>query len=597
MNFKVFNTSNIILILFLFSFRIILAQAVPVKLVTNKAGNWQLLRDGKPYYIKGAGGSASKEKLAAAGANTFRTWGVGDDLKQQLDEAHKLGLAVVVGHWLGHERHGFDYNDEKALEEQFDQVKEDVLKYKNHPAILLWAIGNEMEGFVEGENLIIWKHVQDIAAMIKEIDPNHPTMTITAEIGGKRVESVHKFCPDIDIMGINSYGGAPSIPTRYREQGGTKPYIITEFGPPGVWEIAKTDFGAPHESNSAEKAEFYRNAYEKGCLNEPELCLGSFAFTWGSKIEATSTWFGMFLHTGEKLPSVDTMTELWSGEKPDNLCPEVKTFELIGPNTLGAGESVEVKLNVVDPEGVEVKTEWMICTEPSEYLFADKTDWKPLELDGIFTSSSNTGATLRIPGSGIYRLYMTAYDGDGGATTANVPLKVTGKPAKLRYKMPLYVYSDNHPQPWYFSGWMGNHQTLSVNDKYTFEPHNGETCMQISLDGPSGWAGVVWQHPANDWGDKPGGYDLTGAKKLTFWAKGEFGGEFVDFGLGILETDKDFYDTANAELKGVKLKATWKKYTIKLKGKDLNRIKTPFYWTLAGARNNVTFYLDDIRFE
>ena len=55
MNFKVFNTSTIILILFLFSFRIILAQAVPVQLVTNKAGNWQLLRGGKPYYIKGAG--------------------------------------------------------------------------------------------------------------------------------------------------------------------------------------------------------------------------------------------------------------------------------------------------------------------------------------------------------------------------------------------------------------------------------------------------------------------------------------------------------------------------------------------------------------
>ena len=110
--------------------------------------------------------------------------------------------------------------------EQFERVRRDVLAYKDHPALLIWGVGNEMEGFAEGDDAAVWSHVQAVAAMIKDLDPHHPTMTVTADIGGQRVEAVHRLCPDIDIMGINSYGGMPSIPDRYRQAGGTKPVII-----------------------------------------------------------------------------------------------------------------------------------------------------------------------------------------------------------------------------------------------------------------------------------------------------------------------------------------------------------------------------------
>ena len=78
--------------------------------------------------------------------------------------------------------------------------------------MLLWGIGNEMEGFASGDNPAIWKAVNEVAAMVKQLDPNHPTMTVTAEIGGGRMEGVHKRCPAIDIHGINSYEGALSLP-------------------------------------------------------------------------------------------------------------------------------------------------------------------------------------------------------------------------------------------------------------------------------------------------------------------------------------------------------------------------------------------------
>jgi Glycosyl hydrolases family 2, TIM barrel domain len=573
------------------------AQAIPVEVVETADGQWQLLRDGEPYFIKGAGGNGPKEMLAGAGANTFRTWGVGPELGEQLDEAQDLGLTVVVGHWLGHPRHGFDYNDLDMVADQFERVRRDVLAHRDHPALLMWAIGNEMEGFNEGDDAAVWSHVQALAAMIKDLDPNHPTMTVTAEIGGSRVHAVHKLCPDIDIMGINSYGGLPSVPRRYQRLMGTKPFVITEFGPPGTWEIAMTGFGAPPELTSTEKAAVYRDAFTAGCLDAGELCLGGFAFTWGFKVEATATWYGMFLPNGDKLATVDAMTEIWSGKPPADLCPEIRSFGLRGPDVVQPGDTVQVDLDIFDPEGAEVAVNWMITGEVSEYNTGGDTQPAPLELDGIITASSPRGATLVMPGGGVYRLYMTASDGTGGGATANVPIKVDGPVGKVRVMLPLAVYADGKPAPWAPSGWMGTHVALSMDPECTDSPRSGETCLEFTYDEPGMWVGVAWQHPANDWGDKPGGYDLTGAKKLTFWARGKEGGEKLDFGVGLLGSDKKYNDTAKAERKGVKLKREWKRYSIDLEGEDLSRIKTPFAWSLGGRGRPVTFYLDDIRFE
>ena len=98
-NYPLFSIkSTAIFILIFLSIQVISAQPIPVELVKTEEGNWQLVRGGQPYYIMGAAGNGSKELLADAGGNTFRTWGVGPDLKQQLDQAQQLGLTVVVGH-------------------------------------------------------------------------------------------------------------------------------------------------------------------------------------------------------------------------------------------------------------------------------------------------------------------------------------------------------------------------------------------------------------------------------------------------------------------------------------------------------------------
>lgn len=573
------------------------AQPIPVELVQNEDGNWQLLRDGEPYFVQGAGGGGSLELLAESGGNTIRTWGVGDDTEDLLDEAHSYGLSVIVGHWLGHERHGFDYSNPQMLDDQREQVRQDVLRFKDHPAVLMWALGNEMEGFEDGGNPAIWNHVQELASMVKELDPNHPIMTVTAEIGGERVRAVHKITKDIDIHGVNTYGGLPSMIDRYKQQGGTKPIIITEFGPPGTWETGTTSFGAPIELTSSEKATIYREAYQQGCLDHPDTCLGGLAFTWGSKMEATATWFGMFLPTGEKLAAVDAMTKMWSGNPPENLSPVIEKFELNGSNELKAGERFEINLEAYDPEGKDLRVDWVVRGEASEYFTGGDVQQTPFELSGIIQQSSKMSATLVAPTEGVYRIYVKVYDSDGGAAVANIPIKTTGTTEPVQLALPLAVYADEAPQPWFSSGWMGNTEKIEMDLESDVNPKSGKYSLEVTYRGFDGWAGVAWQHPLKDWGQLPGGFNLTGAKKLTFWARGKNGGERISFGIGILADDVPYNDTVMKELSELKLSDDWKKYTINLEGEDLSQIKTPFYWRLGSPGFPVTFYLDHIQFE
>ncbi|MDX1509192.1 MAG: glycoside hydrolase family 2 TIM barrel-domain containing protein, partial [Woeseiaceae bacterium] len=313
------------------------AEPVPVEL-RQVDGNWQLLRGGEPYRIRGAGGGGPLDQLAAAGANSVRTWNT-DDVGPILDEAHALGMTVTVGIWLEHERHGFDYGDRKQVREQLERAREAVLRYKDHPALLLWGVGNEMEGFEAGDDPQIWAAVNEVAAMIKEIDPHHPTMTVTAELGGRRIEMVQEHVPAVDIHGINAYGGAASIAERMRKAGATKPYVITEFGPAGPWEMPTTDWGAPFEQTSTQKAEAYRRTYQQAVLDNPGMALGAYAFLWGSKMEGTSTWFGMLLDDGSRLAALDVMSELWTGNKPADLAPAIEpvtvdTETVVDPGTV-----------------------------------------------------------------------------------------------------------------------------------------------------------------------------------------------------------------------------------------------------------------------
>jgi len=328
-----------------------------------------LQRGGQPFFIKGAGGTASLALLKQTGGNSLRTWSV-DGLQAQLDEAQKLGLTVCVGIWLHHENdtEKFSYRNPEMVGKQLEFVRECILKFKDHPAVLLWGIGNEMEGDA-GDKAEIWQAVQAAAKLAKQLDANHPTMTVIAEIGGQKIPNLHKYCPDIDIVGINSYGGGASLAERYVRSGATKPYIVTEFGPIGPWETGKTRWGAAYEPTSTEKAASYRRTYEKSVANQP-LCLGSYAFLWGQKQENTVTWFGMFLKDGTKVQAVDTMSELWAGQPVKQPCPVIRHLKLNGNPEMNPGDNFAAELDCTDPTGQPLQVRWVIQPEQHTKLSA-----------------------------------------------------------------------------------------------------------------------------------------------------------------------------------------------------------------------------------
>jgi hypothetical protein len=572
---------------------IVFAEAIPVE-VRQTAQSWQLLRGGEPYFIRGAGGDALLEELAAAGANSIRTWGA-DDIDDLLDEAHALGLSVTVGIWLGHERHGFDYDDENQVRQQFKRARQIVLRYKDHPAVLLWGIGNEMEGFTDGDNPAIWSAVNDVAAMVKELDPAHPTMTVTAEIGGERIAGAHERSPAIDIHGINSYGGAPSLAERYRKGGGTKPYVLTEFGPPGAWEAPKSAWGAPYELTSTEKAAFYRRSYESSVAGAPGLALGSYVFIWGYKMEATGTWFGMFLPDGSRLGAVDVMTELWSGKTPSDLAPTVEPLIIDAEPEVDPGDELQARAVISDPEDGAIRARWVLRPESGEYNTGGDFRRMLPDIEDAVLENRVDGARIRMPEQpGPYRLYLYAYDEAGNAATANFPLLIKGE---RRTPLPFYVYQDGFEgMPWVPSGWMGSIDSLTLDGDHRDNPHEGSASIRMRYVGEFGWVGVAWQHPPNNWGEQEGGFDLTGAKQLELWARGEYGGEQIKIGVGLLGDDTAHPDSGKTSVDGIVLKQAWQRYRIPLKRLDLSSIKTGFVVTITGRKSPVTIYLDSIRF-
>ena len=178
-----------------------------------------------------------------------------------MDRAQELGLGIAAGIWIEHERHGFNYDDPAQVQKQRDAVRQAVRKYKDCPAILVWGLGNEMEGptatGAEPRTIKIWQELNVLASIIKEEDPNHPVMTVIANDSSAKVKGIMDYYPNIDILGVNAYASGGGVGQALKQMGWKKPFMLTEFGPPGAWEVPKTKWGASIEPSSWEKAGGY----------------------------------------------------------------------------------------------------------------------------------------------------------------------------------------------------------------------------------------------------------------------------------------------------------------------------------------------------
>ncbi len=180
--------------------------------------------------------------------------------------------------------------------------------------------------------------------------------------------------------------------------------------------------------------------------------------------------------------------------------------------------------------------------------------------------------------------------------------ELVGKAADFKEGV-FFVYKDkgnrgNHYIP---SGWMGDASDIKMNLNSKEAPYEGKTCIEFNYSakgkGGANWAGVFWQNPANNWGEKKGGFDLRGATKLTFWAKGKAGNErIMEFKMGGI--GGTYGDSDSVGIGPIDLTADWQQYTIDLTDVDLSYVNGGFCWASNADSNpdGAVFYLDDIRY-
>ncbi len=425
-----------ILLVFVLAAATALAQPSQVKLVQQRDG-YTLLRNGEPYFAKGAVGDVHLSELAAAGGNSIRA-GV-----DALDRAQAVGLSVLADLPFGKQRWGFNYSDLAAVKRQREQLRALVERHKDHPALLAWALGNELEISATSEQrAVLWKEIDEVALMIHTLDPNHPVITV---VGGQYKDMLHElnqYCPHLDAVGLNSYADMLTLPEDIRREGWTRPYWVTEFGPRGHWQSPRTPWKLPIENTSTEKADFYRTAYEHAVQGRPQ-CLGSYVFHWAQHHEKTHTWYGMFLEDGSRTETVDVMAYLWSGRWPSNRSPRLGQSPLHvdtengaaqGPVVLPPGAVLHCRLDASDPDGDALQYGWDLRLDVSgdPKVGGDSEEPTP-PIEGLVLAARGDHATFRLPEQeGFYRLFAYVRDGHGNAATVNFPLRV----AKSAYPAP-----------------------------------------------------------------------------------------------------------------------------------------------------------------
>ena len=402
------------------------SQVNKVEVIANSSGNFELLRNGEPYYIKGAGAKSHFDLLVESGANSIRIWST--NRKELLDSAHNHGLTVTLGLHVRPERSGMDYNNEYAVKGQIEYLKNEVLKCKDHLALLVRGIGNEVD--LRYSNFKVWETIEVLAKFIKEVDPNHPTMTVIAGVDPSKAFYIKKYCPSIDILGINVYGSIENAGANLRKFNWDKPYIVSEWGVNGPFEARKTSWKAKIEPPNGIKADQRLRRYKELIEKDKELCLGSYCFLWGQKQESTATWHGMFLSNGNPTEAVDVMQFCWKGEWPESRAPSIKDISLnnIGwrkDHIIAPSTQANLTIKYLYHNNKKVIVEYMLYPEAFSNKIGGDIQKSPDPIKLEIINQSDGKLTFVTPNKkGAYRLFAFVKNEKKQSSVANIPFLV-----------------------------------------------------------------------------------------------------------------------------------------------------------------------------
>lgn len=409
-------------------------QESTAKVYVKKTSNgYQLIRNGNPFFIKGSSGNSHFAELKAAGANTLRIYDT-LHLQQKLDMADSLGLAVIVDIPVPRfVEPDTIFSNEESMAKLYKGTKKFVTRYKDHPALLYWILGNEINYPDLPGDRNLQKNFSALIDLVHELDMDHPVSTAIGGFDRSKLLSIKTTCSSLDLFSINIFGELSTF-TKRKENISVLwdgPYVFSEFGINGPWEADKTTWGAPIEETSTKKAEQYKERYHNYIKTiDDGRCLGSVTFYWGQKQERTHTWFSTYTSTGGKMQTAFEMENLWKEVNRTYTGPELNYLLL---NERGAKESIVLssdekataqllflKNNVIK----SYRTTWEIRPENWNYAH-NENEKRPDKIDGLVLKADQTDLLFITPHKeGPYRLYVSIEGENGYFATANVPFYV-----------------------------------------------------------------------------------------------------------------------------------------------------------------------------
>ncbi|OXS37258.1 coagulation factor 5/8 type domain protein [Streptomyces sp. XY006] len=408
--------------------------------VTGSRGNWQLTVGGQPYTVKGltwgpAIADAPKylPDVKSMGVNTIRTWGTDGGTRPLLDSAAANGLKVVNGFWLqpgGGPGSGGCVNyvtDTTYKTNMLTEFAKWVEEYKNHPATLMWNVGNEsvlgLQNCYSGTELEAQRNaytgfVNDVAKKIHSIDPDHPVTSTDAWTGAWPYYK--RNAPDLDLYSMNSYGDICGVREDWEQGGYTKPYLITEGGPAGEWEVPDDANGVPDEPTDAQKAEGYTKAWD--CVTGHRgVALGATLFHYGVEHDFGGVWFNL-VPDGLKRLSYYAVKRAYTGTAGNDNTPPVISGMAVSPaSSAPAGGEFTVRADVRDPDGDPITYKIFLS---GNYANGDKR-----LVEAAWRSTGNGTFAVTAPEKlGVWKVYIQAEDGRGNAGIETKSVKVVAPP-------------------------------------------------------------------------------------------------------------------------------------------------------------------------
>jgi hypothetical protein len=399
------------------------ASAAPsVVRVTGSQGNWRLTVDGAPFQVKGltwgppvSEAAARLPDLHAIGVNTVRTWGTDGTTQPLLDAAAANGIKVINGFWLqpgGGPGSGGCVNyvtDSNYKNNSLTEFVRWVNAYKAHPGVLMWNVGNEsvlgMQNCfsgteLENQRVAYVRFVNDVTRAIHAADPNHPVTSTDAWTGAWPYFKA--YAPDLDLYAVNSYNAVCQVKNDWNAGGYTKPYILTEGGPAGEWEVPDDVNGVPAEPSDVAKRDGYRNAWN--CLtSHTGVALGGTLFHYGTEQDFGGVWFNL-VPGNEKRLSYFSVAAAFGGNPGPNSPPVISRMNLSRVTDVPAGGTFTVDVGASDPNGDAISYDLRINS-------------KYIDNAGALVPASYTGSgpfTVRAPDRlGVWKLYVYARDGHG----------------------------------------------------------------------------------------------------------------------------------------------------------------------------------------